>query len=61
MSDATDLQAVGQAQQRAWSEGDFAMVANLIVNVAEALDLVPGEQVLDLACSSGNGVIATRA
>lgn len=62
MSDAPDLQEVGKAQQQTWSEGDFAMVANLIVNVAEdlaeALDLVPDEKVLDVACGSGNGAIA---
>jgi len=62
MSDTPDLQAVGQVQQQTWSEGDFAMVANLVMNVsddlAEALDLVPDEKVLDVACGSGNGAIA---
>lgn len=62
MSDAVDLQAVGQIQQKTWSEGDFAMVAGLVMMVAEelaeALDLVPGERVLDVACGSGNGAIA---
>lgn len=62
MSEAPDLEAVGKVQQQTWSEGDFAMVANLIVNVAEdladALDLVPDEKVLDVACGSGNGAIA---
>jgi hypothetical protein len=62
MSDAVDLEAVKQAQQKTWSEGDFAMVAGLIMGVAEdlaeALDIVPGERVLDVACGSGNGAIA---
>lgn len=62
MSDAPDLKAVGEVQQQTWSEGDFAMVANLVMNVseelAEALDLVPDEKVLDVACGSGNGAIA---
>jgi ubiquinone/menaquinone biosynthesis C-methylase UbiE len=62
MNDAVDLQAVGQMQQKTWSEGDFAMVAGLVMMVAEelaeALDLVPGERVLDVACGSGNGAIA---
>ncbi|HEX7058788.1 MAG TPA: methyltransferase domain-containing protein [Solirubrobacterales bacterium] len=62
MSDAVDLQAVGKVQQKTWSEGDFAMVAGLIVMVAEelaeSLEIVPGEQVLDVACGSGNGAIA---
>ncbi len=62
MDEAPDLQVVGQIQQKTWSEGDFAMVASLIMNVAEdlaeALDIVPDERVLDVACGSGNGAIA---
>lgn len=62
MSDAPDLEAVGKVQQQTWSEGDFAMVASIVASVAEelaeALDLVPDEKVLDVACGSGNGAIA---
>ena len=62
MNDSVDLSAVRQAQQSTWSEGDFAMVANLIVIVAEelaeTLEIVPDERVLDVACGSGNGAIA---
>jgi SAM-dependent methyltransferase len=62
MTDSPDLKAVTQMQQKTWSEGDFAMVANLVFNVAEnlaeALEIVPDEQVLDVACGSGNGAIA---
>jgi SAM-dependent methyltransferase len=62
MSDAPDLQAVTQTQQKTWSEGDFAMVANLVYPVAEyladALEILPDERVLDVACGSGNGAIA---
>ncbi len=62
MSDAPDLQAVTQVQQQTWSKGDFAMVANLVYNVsenlAEAVEIVPDERVLDVACGSGNGAIA---
>jgi len=62
MSDAVDLQEIGQMQQKVWSEGDFAMVASMMMIVAEelaeALDLMPGERVLDVACGSGNGAIA---
>lgn len=62
MSDAVDLGAVRQAQQRTWSEGDFAMVAGMVEMVAEelveALDIVPDERVLDVACGSGNGALA---
>lgn len=62
MSDAVDLQAVGQMQQKTWSEGDFGMVAGLVMMVAEdlaeSLNLMPGERVLDVACGSGNGALA---
>jgi SAM-dependent methyltransferase len=62
MNESVDLREVGQMQQKTWSEGDFGMVAGLVMMVAEelaeALDLVPGERVLDVACGSGNGAIA---
>lgn len=62
MNDQPDLKAVTQIQQQIWSKGDFAMVANLVYNVsenlAEALDLIPDERVIDVACGSGNGAIA---
>jgi ubiquinone/menaquinone biosynthesis C-methylase UbiE len=62
MNDSPDLAAVTQIQQQIWSKGDFAMVANIVYNasenLAEALALVPGERVLDVACGSGNGAIA---
>jgi ubiquinone/menaquinone biosynthesis C-methylase UbiE len=62
MGDVVDLNAVRQAQQKTWSEGDFAMVAGIVEMVAEelaeALDIVPDERVLDVACGSGNGALA---
>jgi SAM-dependent methyltransferase len=62
MSDAVDMSTLRQAQQRTWSEGDFAMVAGLVMMVSEelveALDVVPGERVLDVACGSGNAALA---
>jgi SAM-dependent methyltransferase len=62
MTDAPDMKAMTRMQQRTWSEGDFAMVASLVFNVAEtlveALEIVPDERVLDVACGSGNGAIA---
>jgi ubiquinone/menaquinone biosynthesis C-methylase UbiE len=62
MSDAVDLDAVRTAQQKTWSEGDFAMVAGLVnmpsEQLAEALEIVPGERVLDVACGSGNAALA---
>ena len=62
MSDAVDIEAVRQGQRKVWGEGDFSMVASLIVLVAEqlaeALQIVPDERVLDVATGSGNGAIA---
>lgn len=62
MSDAPDLAAVTEAQQQIWSKGDFAMVANLVYfpseQLIEALGIVPGERVLDVASGSGNAAIA---
>src|SRR6201995_4265976 len=57
-----EYDAVTASQQRTWSDGDFSMVASLVVNpsenLAEALELLPDERVLDVACGSGNGAIA---
>lgn len=62
MSESPDLQAVTQIQQQIWSKGDFAMVASLVhfpaERLAEALDLVPDERVLDVASGSGNLALA---
>jgi SAM-dependent methyltransferase len=62
MGDVVDLKAVRDAQQRTWSEGDFSMVAAVVMmaadELAEALDIVPDERVLDVACGSGNGALA---
>jgi|SRR6478609_5341365 len=62
MSDAVDIEALRQGQQKTWSEGDFAMVAGLVMMVAEelaeSLEIMPGERVLDVACGSGNGALA---
>ena len=57
-----DFEAVKQVQQKTWSAGDFAVVAKTIVivgeNLCEAVDVTPGERVLDVACGSGNTTIA---
>jgi SAM-dependent methyltransferase len=57
-----DYAAVTASQQRTWSDGDFSMVASLVVNpsenLVEALEILPDERVLDVACGSGNGAIA---
>jgi SAM-dependent methyltransferase len=62
MNDTPDFNALTEAQQQTWSEGDFAMVANVVLygaeTLAESLRIIPGEKVLDVACGSGNASIA---
>jgi ubiquinone/menaquinone biosynthesis C-methylase UbiE len=62
MNDSPDFKAVTEIQQGIWSKGDFAMIANLVYHpaerLAEALDLVPDERVLDVASGSGNLALA---
>ncbi|HEX5610714.1 MAG TPA: methyltransferase domain-containing protein [Solirubrobacterales bacterium] len=62
MTDPVDFGAVTKMQQGIWSKGDFAMVASLVYHVseqlAESLQILPDEKVLDVACGSGNGAIA---
>jgi ubiquinone/menaquinone biosynthesis C-methylase UbiE len=62
MTDSPDLAAVTQVQRQIWSKGDFAMVANLVnfpsEHLAEALEIVPDERVLDVASGSGNAALA---
>jgi ubiquinone/menaquinone biosynthesis C-methylase UbiE len=62
MNDSPDMAAVTQIQQKVWSEGDFSMVASLVhfvaEEMAEALDIVADERILDVACGSGNGSLA---
>jgi SAM-dependent methyltransferase len=62
MSETVDLEAVGKVQQGIWSEGDFSVVATIVMpdaeRLAESLDILPGERVLDVACGSGNAAIA---
>lgn len=62
MADAPDLQAVTQVQQQVWSTGDFAKigVSGQIVQeqLCEAVDVMPGRRLLDVACGAGNGAIA---
>lgn len=62
MNDAPDFAAATVRQQATWSEGDFSMVGTHVnftsERLAEALEIMPGERVLDIACGSGNGAIA---
>src|SRR5438128_5834911 len=57
-----DLSAVKQRQQDAWSSGDYAVVGTTLQIVGEelceALDLLSGEKVLDVAAGNGNASLA---
>ena len=58
----TDFSAVKQRQQAAWSAGDYAVIGTTLQIVGEtlceALDLRPGQQVLDVAAGNGNATLA---
>jgi ubiquinone/menaquinone biosynthesis C-methylase UbiE len=61
--DATpDLETVTQVQQQIWSKGDFARIGVAMQKVGEdlcgAVDVLPGQRVLDVACGAGNCAIA---
>jgi SAM-dependent methyltransferase len=58
----TDYSTITARQQQVWSEGDFARIGVSAVIVGEllceAVDLHPGEQVLDVAAGAGNTALA---
>ena len=58
MAQAVDYEAVKNVQRTVWSKGDFAMIATRMAIVGEtlceAVEVTPGERVLDVACGSGN-------
>ena len=57
-----DLTAVKSKQQAVWSSGDYAVVGTTLQIVgeqlAEAMDLRPGQKVLDVAAGNGNVTLA---
>jgi ubiquinone/menaquinone biosynthesis C-methylase UbiE len=57
-----NLEAIKARQQKTWAAGDYAMVGGTLVvvaeNLCEAVDLRPGQQVLDVATGSGNTALA---
>src|SRR5215212_9036650 len=59
---APDFGVIKQRQQQTWGSGDFDRVAVHIMMTAEllceAVDVHPGQEVLDVACGSGNAAIA---
>jgi ubiquinone/menaquinone biosynthesis C-methylase UbiE len=58
----TGTASLKKYQKAAWSAGDYVAVAGSTVIsselLLEAVDVRPGEQVLDAACGSGNATIA---
>jgi ubiquinone/menaquinone biosynthesis C-methylase UbiE len=62
MNEQPDFAAVTDVQQQIWSRGDFAKIGTSAQMVAEelceAMDVIPGRRLLDVACGAGNGAIA---
>jgi ubiquinone/menaquinone biosynthesis C-methylase UbiE len=59
---APDLAALKTRQQASWSSGDYAVVGTTLQivgeDLCEALDLRPGQDVLDVAAGNGNVSLA---
>src|SRR6476646_6190763 len=57
-----DFGAIKQRQQQTWNSGDFDRIAVQIMItgelLCEAIDIHPGQSVLDVACGSGNAAIS---
>ena len=57
-----DLAEIKERQQRAWASGDYAVFGAALVIMSEllceAVDLRPGQKVLDVATGSGNTALA---
>lgn len=64
MTDSThqiDYDEITEQQQETWSTGDFTQIARLNVGMAqslcEAVDPLPGDRVLDVACGNGSAAL----
>src|SRR5512143_2010963 len=57
-----DLASLKKKQQATWSSGDYAVIGTTLQIVGEAIceavDLRPGERVLDVAAGNGNAALA---
>jgi ubiquinone/menaquinone biosynthesis C-methylase UbiE len=62
MQPQVDLTAVKSRQQATWSSGDYAVIGTTLTItgelLCEAVDLRPGQQVLDVAAGNGNATLA---
>ena len=56
------LTTIKERQQKTWSSGDYAKIGNPLVimgeRLSEAVDVRPGQKVLDVATGSGNTAIS---
>jgi ubiquinone/menaquinone biosynthesis C-methylase UbiE len=61
-TETSEFDAIKQTQRQMWSAGDYALHATPYViideRLCEAVDILPGERVLDVACGSGNATLA---
>jgi ubiquinone/menaquinone biosynthesis C-methylase UbiE len=59
---SVDFAAVKERQRSAWSTGDYAVIGTTLQivgeSLCEAVDLRPGENVLDVAAGNGNATLA---
>jgi len=61
-SSAPDLEAIKARQQTTWASGDFGQIGTRLQivgeSICEAVDLMAGERVLDVAAGNGNASLA---
>src|SRR5262245_43819272 len=59
---AADLMVVKSRQQATWSSGDYSVIGTTLSItgelLCEAVDLRPGQRVLDVAAGNGNATLA---
>jgi SAM-dependent methyltransferase len=59
---APDYAAIKQRQQATWAAGDYAVIGTTLQivgeRICEAVDLLAGERVLDVAAGNGNATLA---
>lgn len=59
---AVDFEAIKTRQQATWSSGDYSVIGTTLQlvgeTIAETLDVMPGDRVLDVAAGNGNASLA---